>query len=1007
MKKSTKISKLKSIRKISDIDITKTELYYEFVELLDLTTANDIILIASKLLSFVKGNSMTVSFSNDGVSLLKNFHAELLLKNTTEIKEFIVNYFSKLLMNDFILNNADNNISICDYVSRKIYMYVYNVVSKQFNQSIIDKITTHKTVKQVLLSFINNDIEIDGLLATLQDYNNPESRNKQKRFLRINSVVPMEEIDILFNQYHEDFKSSIIKLNNIVYSKRYQYHPFTRNVSLKDSCTCMETPKTVVWLNILSQVGIPKNCIHKYLILCLASNVNFSYEDIMSTNFETMIDGALDTFKFYDNYFRLAICVFAASANLYDTMKYCIDNGWTVTMDNNLLFIDHVLTTNASAETVRIIIDTMETFDIWDQKGFRSLHRLITAGFHEKHIVFLILYLVTSGKTDISPCSKDKIDLVTWCEKNDVNIVKEFILNYRSSSNILLRVRKLFFSWTGIKDVNIVYHIEELVNDYNKMIITKFDNLYDVITIHKLNTNELDKLTALITLLDQNKIKYSRSDLIKSDVLYINKNSFLEYEERITKEKIIEKKHKKELRKYQKSVIDLTNEDTDESSSPFIMSVPSGKSREKKITHEIEKYEVKFTDTDRDVVYIKLYEQNHLKLYRLFTPTRVYDKPVELSLVPKLTLNNFKHRIMEILGSEYLDEIVYIVFAQQYFDPKSSSAFEKSVCNSHYVTFTSRNIEIVDNEQISSTEEKLVELVNPFKIMKNDKNIVSKKSDRPISLNLKSAKHEFLFLKGLFTWKNELIKPDSIHDDIFEDCLRLGAVRFYNSILLYAIETKSGSLGYFVENITYDDHEAAKIRNVLAHNFCSIDEIKLDVEQLVFKLGERIVDMCNGIKVGIANISLTKSIFFTMKVKTYDPLVDGLPCRNSIKDKLMRIKKYISLMESKESLDKGSMLLNSLSKDWDIITPTLKIWIHHARAIESCILQIGELSKGTTKFLNPKVQNYVKLCREVRHIAYHINVKNESSDGEDEWNFDPIASDFLADLIKGSYELNI
>jgi hypothetical protein len=375
----------------------------------------------------------------------------------------------------------------------------------------------------------------------------------------------------------------------------------------------------------------------------------------------------------------------------------------------------------------------------------------------------------------------------------------------------------------------------------------------------------------------------------------------------------------------------------------------------------------------------------------------------------RMTLGEFRYRAQEILREFFTEEIVCIVFAQEYYDPKVGSAFEKSKCSSHYAAFKNRFVEEVQavalNDSETSTrdskDESLVELVNPFKILKASKTVLSKKTERPLSVNLQAAKHEFLFLKGLFSWKQQLDKPQPIHDHIFEDCLRLGAVRFYNALLLYSREVHSGNLGEFAPSISYDDSQASRIRNVLAHNFLPSAYIQEDVEKLLFRLGERVVDICNGVKISPAIISLATSTLFKIEVKVFDKMVDGTFCRLAILNALKRMKAYLDLVQSKQTLDKNSELLKVLNGDWETLSGDLRIWIHHGRGMESCILQVGELSRGANKFLSPTIQKYVMLCREVRHIGYHVNVNSEGLDS-DEWNFDPIAPDFLADMIEGA-----
>jgi len=256
--------------------------------------------------------------------------------------------------------------------------------------------------------------------------------------------------------------------------------------------------------------------------------------------------------------------------------------------------------------------------------------------------------------------------------------------------------------------------------------------------------------------------------------------------------------------------------------------------------------------------------------------------------------------------------------------------------------------------------------------MKNEK---VKKNRSP---NLKTACHEFLFLKGVWTWWNGLEKPEAVHHQIFEDCIRLSTVRFYNAMMLYSKEETRPN------PISTNDFDCNHLRNIMAHNFIPIEQLRNHIETTLFSYGEHVLLASKGQGNDIPTLKLSECDLYKIEIINFGP-DDATKCHDMILDRLARIKTYLKLLTSKQDIH---IMINSLNLRWSDLSNELKIWIHHAKAIESCLLQIGELARTQPYFVNPNVQNYVKLCREMRHIGYH-------------WEFDPISPDFLADLIQG------
>lgn len=408
---------------------------------------------------------------------------------------------------------------------------------------------------------------------------------------------------------------------------------------------------------------------------------------------------------------------------------------------------------------------------------------------------------------------------------------------------------------------------------------------------------------------------------------------------------------------------------------------------------ESERFEVKFTDADRDEVYLRMHEERSKRA--LANEAAERESLSNTPIPERMTFERFREKAKLVLGDQYSEEIVCVVFAQEYFDPKIASAFEKSKCLSHYRAFKSRH-DVREDVVFGEERGRMVELVNPFEAID-----AQPKQKRKISVNLLSAKHEFLFMRGLWTWRKQLEKTEAVHVHIFEDCLRLSCIRFYNSIFRYHWETKKLHLEDFSGSITVNDLDAGQIRNVLVHNFPSPKEMEMDAEEFLFPLGERVLELCHKNPLPPSTINLEKSCFFGREVKQWNRDVDGTSCRENIFACLRRIAMYTNMLESKQDLGQSSQLLNVLSMDWDLITPALQIWVHPARALESCILQVGEFSRGANKFMSQAVRNYVSLCREVRSVGYHDNNSDE------EWNYDPLSPSFLASMIEGARKFNV
>lgn len=994
-------------------NLSNTCWHKEYLEMLDLADKNS---------SYAVILEQTIPIVNDWPGIITS-QMILRAKRAVETEDIadcksILHHFHLHFLGMDIGNkvNDKETVALDDTFGYRIYNIAYAVLGEDVCWDIALKLSENEIVQKLfvrnVLSMQHNLNEFIDILTSLK-----KSQPDPREYSESNTV----------EMTYAEVANTVLKLHGLIYGTIYQSHPFVMAVRWISRDVIGVCPDLgYVWNDILVLAGVPKESIARFIIFSAAvSNAETPYS-LTYSRIEELAPSQLDSLLLnVDSDVKIQMTVFFSTTQYYDAFQYCLDNGWHTYAHStpSFDFMHEVLIRNIGLKSLSLIAAKVKTFDLYDEKGFRILHHLISKDYKDAQLVNFVRWLVNAGKTSVLECSNDRVDLAAWCRKHEKPLLEEFILVERVDCLCLSTFSDIMSSWKICEETSyqILYPRVDGINEsMGRQYPPKSFFAIRIIPSGKPSKGYLQMFRERMDLehLDYVDRKIDVDGKGECDCLLIYRKSV----ESLIAKMRIQISQKKSLGKQSKPKFKPT---TPELESADIAAIGgSGKDRPTKVKAIVEeKFETKFTDADRDKVYVDYHLIKCGSLYEIYSCKRGYDIDSSGTETQRsrMTLSEFRYRAMEILGSSYSEETVCIVFAQEYYNPKVASAFEKSKCAGHYAIFKNRHVEEVQAVAVASfssnsetklnanplKDEPLVELVNPFKLLKEPKTMLAKKVDRPISINLQSAKHEFLFLKGLYQWKAELDKPLPIHDEIFEDCLRLGAVRFYNSVLLYSREVKGGLLGDFAEKISYDDSQASRLRNVLAHNFVSLSEIKSDVEKLLFQLGERVVDICNRVKVPLTAVQLAISPLYKMKVRVFDPIVDGSFCRNGIMDRLKRMKNYDALVRSKQSLDKNSEILKSLNCDWESLSIDLKIWIHHARAIESCILQIGELSKGSNKFLSKTIQDYILLCREVRHVGYHVNVVLDNDGDNDEWNFDPIAPNFLADIIEGCRRLPI
>lgn len=801
----------------------------------------------------------------------------------------------------------------------------------------------------------------------------------------------------------DTLKVAILKLNNVIYSVSFANHRFSKFVCrLKgDRGVCPEG--AVAWENCLVAAGVPQNLVAKYILASFRFNLIYNIDDLSKEDaFERKLHHILDNASANDQY---QLSFYAATSNLHGGFEYAVRKEWLLKgpTGSPIDCLRGIMLAGGDLRTLQIILSSMKSADTWNKFGYRPLHTAIS-----RPDAFDVCKLFVKHGANIKHGSKDKMDLVQYCRdkhKEDLALIFE---RERARLTFLKDLKEIFVEQLiGGGDSLKSYHIYDCtyVNEIIEPIcfgevssLTAFSGKRESIMKLSLKLKEqgiwhkrrsicsIDRaiwknhqLTGDTTKLGQEAYKSST----KKVCILLTDEDLRKFAERVN----VKKFKPKGVKKVRMPYISKSNEIE---MAPLPAVPGGGSSRQPKPETVLDRPVIEFSDADRQLVLLRLHEERVKRANALYQSKPTIE--VVEFLPGRLTLEQIQDRAAAILGKEYSDEIACIVYAQQYFDPKTASSFEKSKCNSHYQAFRTRNhIDDVDHATVLSTSP-LIELINP---LKSKVLCMVKKADRKISINLQSAKHEFLFLKGLWLWRSELLNPEKLHLEIFEDCLRLGATRFYSSIFKYYWEVKNGELGDFAESITSNDFQAGRLRNLLVHNFFSVEELEVDVETLLFSLGDRVMRLCHHETVAVATISLDRSRFFKQEIRQLDAHHDARYCREAIFNRVSRMGAYIKLLESKQLIQKDCELFRALAIDWNQLVPELKIWVHPARAIESCILQIGELAKGVDRFISPKLQKYVLLCREIRHVGYHENNSNQ------EWNYDPLSPELLSCMIEG------
>lgn len=796
---------------------------------------------------------------------------------------------------------------------------------------------------------------------------------------------------LIFNERHRvELKTAVLNLNAYIYSPHLTRQPFTRLVSRLDGDIIVCPEGASRWEECLVAAGVPPSLLEKYMLICFQHSFTLRFDD--SPTEATIEQEVNAVFELFPAHIKYKLCIQAASCNFNDALKYFIRQGWLEGQEFKFfteIFSMPVVKIEGIAETLL----SFQSVDVWSKDGYRPLHAAIMSDNSVKNIKILLIL-----GADLSHHERDRINLVKLALSLNKLDIAAMLKSMRSHMKVLNNLKRVIITdWIHDNPDDYLMANAGFIRDCydEKSILQIILKCKTAEQLHRLKLAFKDRNLPYIDESIGNPSRFSLS--LDGDIL-----------DRRVKQLgigcVFAELSTPKVKKPKNKIPEAVPLEIKELPDAAIETVPSsgGSNSKPKAKVEEAKFEVKFTDIDRNDVYVKLLEA---KFHRLNGQIQCHNiKTIEsnshLGGTPvKLTLKSFKIKAKEGLDFYYTEDIACIAYAQQYFDPKLATAFEKSKCLGHYNEHKTRRNSI--DEQMgttintSSSDENLVELVNVYKVPKV---IGLRRAKRPTSINLESAKHELLFLRGLWSWRSDLLKSEKLQLCIFEDCLRVSSIRFYNSIFNYHWERKAADdvNNSMMESVTVDDFEAGRLRNVIVHNFPPVADLEIEAERRIFSLEARLMQLCHNQKAGPATISLKSSSFHSMKVLQLNSRVDSSRCRDKIIELLSRLKTYVKILDSKQQdLSQYSALLTSLDQNWESIAPALRIWVYPARAIESCLVQIGELSSGVDSFDDRELSRYVQLCRQVRHISYHDNNSDE------DWNFDPLSPEFIASMIQG------
>src|SRR5579885_636773 len=590
-------------------------------------------------------------------------------------------------------------------VSENMFRCIYHK-EKVFNFVIRDYIKN-----QSLKIFIYNNLFKTFTLESLQHvYNTLTGKGTENNHLD--------------NEGMEELPTVIRKLSVRIYSLQAFRFPLYMFCNITDK---RQVPKMLnIWENCLIASGIPENFIHFYEI-----SIAYTYTiENLDAIVEFLTTWDLEKFDklTYGKKYNLLFCCLICRSQIclkYFLEKWFPNDDWDYS-DEYCSLIKDCFNIKAPLEIFEIVLkasgDHIDWND-WLKEIPKPLSCAIkrTDAFELCELLYKYNVLSIYGEKDykelIDQCTKyGKIELANAFHKErnfDVDTKKSVIFFHR----IDCRIRQYFCYY--IKGE--LFYKNSLGNDSTHIMISdpnnslsKYFDEEDFKIIERLKENQL--VIEFETFCNLPKI-YERKEKIK---LAKKKAENQEKALQRRKQKLLEQQKREEQKQ------------DDEIPINKVPNVLSKVSKEKSVE---QKYDVKFTNVERQEIYLKLHNEKLRRLYSFEIPKITFSERE----IRKVSYNDVKERAKRTLGKEYSEEVVSIVFAQEYFDPKTSTEFEKSKCMGHYRNFLDRNreekrVEVLENKHFIELRPALIE-------KKGEKKI--KKKKRKLSINLQAAKHEF------------------------------------------------------------------------------------------------------------------------------------------------------------------------------------------------------------------------------------------------------------------------
>lgn len=819
--------------------------------------------------------------------------------------------------------------------------------------------TRDPKVREFLERYLNpcDQETLEKLLAAMQEEkDNPDFNEHRRALLKVYGYAATESSFIL--------------------------HPFYRFV--EESRRRLEILKEISLL-----CGLDRTKLELYYTFWqLANNV-----DAGSSAERAIDDEEIDNYK---DVWKYAWAMVAALSGQRYALKYCLEKKWDrlftpkMSRFRSATFIQEffVFSSTSTDEELEGFVDVLEVMlqhgvelDGWNMYNARLAHTIME---HPVMPLIIDTFMKHGQSRIILPHPRDWISLAKYIKDKQPTVAKIFLREQKRV--IQLNELEKSLRSIGCKEFRVLdgNQIPEGIN------MRSFSKPFDTIVLD-CQDREFDLIKEV---------------LVSRDLLYAegygNLHIFADVAEQLIADpRPVREKKPKKAKKPKEPVSTPI-----EPQKPFVpqqaeisaVGPASGESRSKHPKPEsVVKERPKFDAADRNKSYLSIHDdrcETYFQSCNIADPNskgkeEAADSPDGVWQMTRPTLDLIKLKAQEICGSCYSEEVAINIFAQEYFRPEVASAYEKSKCLSAFSAFKNRN---KTDAPKPLHEGKLITL--------HEKQPAAKrKTIKKIPVDLKAARDEALFLVGLQDWRRGLKHSEKIHDEIFDDCLRLGCIRFYNALVRHY---RSSSYNPEANRIALDDTPLPHLRNVLVHNFPSMEELQTHYYDFVMPLEQVVTALCKpdaNLRKPIVNLDV--SPLAHLPVRNLTPENDEAESKTRIFDCLRRLLRYAKHLEDKEVLRPDQQFLKTVSGHYEEIPPPLLIWVHHARAIESCILQIGELSRGIKHISHKGLRDYIGLCRVLRPIGYHETV---SENGQ--WNFDPLTPDVIASMIQGAKEFD-